>query len=72
MTTTDPIVAALTAERHRRGLSRRQVSIRLGQKTGKSIWDWENEKCSPSLPSIRKWARALGYDLALIPRGEQA
>lgn len=69
---TDPIIATLTAARHRRGLSRGQVGIRLGLKTGKSVGDWESEHCSPSLSSTRRWADALGYDLALVPRQERA
>ena len=72
MTVEDPIVVTLRAERERRGLTQQQLGERLGRKTYQSVWQWENGVTSPGLANLREWARALGYDLVLIPVGEPA
>jgi len=66
----DPIAAALRAERLRRGLSLRQVGELMGHNSHQTVWQWEHGTNSPLLVSLRDWATALGYDLALIERDD--
>ena len=68
---TDPIVAALRAERQRRGLTLQQVGKWMGLRARVSVWHWESGNRQPTLPNLREWASALGYDLALTRRDEE-
>jgi len=63
----DPIVKALRAERKRRGWNQTQVGQEMGHSTYQSVWSWENEAMEPKLSSLRAWAKALGFDVVLVP-----
>lgn len=66
----DPIVAELRAERRRRGLSQTQVGTLIGRRSYQTVWQWESGTNDPGLSSVREWAAALGFDLALVPASE--
>ena len=66
MSTPHPLVAALTAERLRRGLSRGTLALRLGYKV-ETIRKWETGQAAPGLDRLEDYAAALGYQLAIIP-----
>jgi transcriptional regulator with XRE-family HTH domain len=65
---TDPILAELHAERHRRGLTLQQLGEMLGRHTYQSVWQWERGIVDLRLSNLREWAAALGYDVTLTPR----
>lgn len=60
----DPVVAALTAERKRRGLSMRAVA-RLADVSPSCVHSWEHGTRDPSLANLRAWAAALDHALVL-------
>jgi transcriptional regulator with XRE-family HTH domain len=66
----DPLLLVLRAERLDRGLSMRQAGELIGNETYASIYNWESEKTSPTLRSLRRWADSLGFDVVLRRRGE--
>jgi transcriptional regulator with XRE-family HTH domain len=67
----DPIVEALRAERERRVWTQKQLGQKLGRSTHQTIWVWENGANEPKLSSLRAWAKALGFDVVLVPSGER-
>lgn len=67
----DPIVEALRAERKQRGWTQTDVGRRVGHTSYQSVWSWENEAQEPRLSSLRAWAKALGFDVVLVPSGER-
>lgn len=66
MSAPHPLIAALAAERHRRGLTRGQLAARLGYKP-QTIHSWESGRSVPGLDRLEDYAGALGYQLAVIP-----
>lgn len=65
----DVIVEQLTEARRWQGLSLRAVADRAD--TGVSnVHNWEHSAKAPSITNLRKWARALGYDLVLVKSPE--
>lgn len=66
----DPVVAQLRAARRERGLSLQLVAESIGRSTYQSVWQWESGTHDPLLSHVREWARALGYDLVLVPASE--
>ena len=61
--------ASLIGLRQMFGVTQKQLATDAG------LWQsqvshWESGQRIPDLPSIVKLANALGYDLALVPRGE--
>ena len=58
------LVATLTAERGRRGLSMREVARASGVSPS-CVHSWEHGTRAPSLDNLRAWAASLGYDLIL-------
>ena len=63
----DPIRAALRAERKRQKLSQTAVGQRMGHATYGSVHAWESGAAEPKLSSLHAWAHALGLQLALLP-----
>lgn len=63
---TDPAVELLVEARRQLGLTQRELSRRIGTSSSNTHY-WENGQHDPSLASLRAWAAALGYDVALIP-----
>lgn len=59
-----PLVLALTAERQRQGLSRKEVCRRAHMAEGQ-ISRIEAGHVSPTLSTLSAWARALGMKIAL-------
>lgn len=59
------VVATLRAERQRQGLSMHALGEIFGA-SASSVHDWEHGVHVPTLTSLRAWAGALGYDVALI------
>lgn len=66
MTGLDPIVLALTNRRARLGLTYAEVTSRGGPNPA-SIHAWEHGHKAPTLTSLRRWAKALGYELTTYP-----
>jgi hypothetical protein len=66
----DPLLLVLRTERLDRGLSMREAGELIGNETYASIYNWESEKTSPTLRSLRRWADSLGFDVVLRRRGE--
>lgn len=69
MSDLDPLVVALTIERERRGLGVRETArlMGIGHYPGR-LSEWELGINAPTLTSLRRWATALGMDLALVTR----
>jgi transcriptional regulator with XRE-family HTH domain len=67
--TPDPIVVHLSAARVAQRLSQRAVAVRMfmGQASGSRLSILEGGRRVPGLAVVRRWARALGFDLALVP-----
>lgn len=65
--TPDPIVAELRQRRLALGISYRTLGQATGYSTS-SIHSWETAVRSPAPDTLRRWADALGYDLALLAR----
>lgn len=66
-----PIVAALRAERLRRGWTVRQVERHTGLSRS-NIGGWERGEITPTLASAAKYAEALGRPLQLAPDNSAA
>lgn len=66
----DPIIDQLKAERKRRGLTLQQLGEQIGRKTYGAVWQWESRTHDLRLSNLRQWADALGYDVALVRRGQ--
>jgi transcriptional regulator with XRE-family HTH domain len=65
---TDPLVLALTAARQSKGWSFTDVGRAAGV-TAESIRGAESGRHAPTLPTLRRWASALGFDLRLVEEG---
>jgi len=61
----DPIVAILTAERIRQGLSQSDIQ-RAIPCAGGLVSRVERGLNSPSLPILRRWAAVLGMDISIM------
>lgn len=66
--TGDPLLDRLRAERERRDWSQQRLAEETGYASYQSIFNWESGANQPRLGNLRKWAGALGYDVALSPR----
>lgn len=64
MGTPDPIVDLLRQQRRVRLVSVRQLAKVSGLNSA-SISEWENGHHEPTLTNLRRWARALGFDVTL-------
>ncbi|GAA0738642.1 helix-turn-helix transcriptional regulator [Dactylosporangium roseum] len=64
--TGDPILDALKAERERRGLTLQGLAEKIDRQTYQSIWQWESGASDPTLSSLREWAGAFGFTVALV------
>jgi len=64
-----PLIAELTEERHRQGLSLAEAAAAAGL-TRMTIWRWENGVHVPGLLEASMYAAALGYTLTLAPTRE--
>lgn len=65
----DPIVVLLREERRRQGLSQTDVAQAIGRKTYQTVHQWERGANQPNIVNVREWARALGFDVTLVPIG---
>jgi transcriptional regulator with XRE-family HTH domain len=63
----DPIVQTLREARRRSGLSQEQVAELVGTSQS-AVSELETGVIGPRLSTARRWADALGYDLALVKR----
>lgn len=63
------LVAALHAERMRRGWSQRRLGERLGRHSYSTVHQWERAVNTPGLNNFVAWAAALGYRVELVKRG---
>lgn len=63
----DPIVVELRKERMRQGISQHELARRIGYATHGPLQQMEIGNRSCKLSVLRRWARALGRDLALTP-----
>jgi transcriptional regulator with XRE-family HTH domain len=63
----DPLIAELVEIRERRGLGVRETArlMGIGHMPGK-ISEWEVGTHTPQIHNVRRWANALGLDLALV------
>ena len=70
----DPIVVHLGGARVAQGLSQRALAVRmfLAQTSGNRLSILECGRRSPTLGTLRRWARALGFDIALVPHRPEA
>lgn len=69
MKSTNPIPAALRAERQRQGLTLQQLGERMGRASYQTVWQWENGT-DIRLSSLQEWASALGMKVTLGPGGD--
>ena len=69
MTTLDPLVAALTARRKRRGMSSAHLAD-FAAMSRAYVHRVEAGQCSPTLRTLRRLADVLGCDLELVARTE--
>jgi transcriptional regulator with XRE-family HTH domain len=67
---TDPLVLDLTRRRRGRGLSQSVVAGLSGM-TPTNLGRAERGLSEPRLSTLRRWADALGCDLALVPKVEE-
>ncbi|WP_043512363.1 helix-turn-helix domain-containing protein [Actinoplanes sp. SE50/110] len=67
MTSVDPIIAQLRDRRNQRGL-KPYVLAGLAGLSQQYVYRTEAGLHSPRLDTLRAWADALGYDLALVCR----
>lgn len=65
ITNLHPIITQLRRERQKR-YTQPQMAGLIGTSRG-NISDWEYGRYSPNLANLTAWARALGFDLALVP-----
>lgn len=61
----DPIVAELAARRREWGWSPRHVHAAGGPPGHSTLYGLEAGRHVPTLPTLRQWAAALGYELVL-------
>lgn len=66
----DHAVARLRHDRRLREMSQQKVADHVGV-TQSAVSEWENRVVGPTANSLIRWADALGYDVALIPRRTQ-
>jgi transcriptional regulator with XRE-family HTH domain len=69
MPTPEQLRAALIAERHRLGLTQRQVGEILGRHSYNTVHQWERGVNEPKLSNLLAWVAALGLTLTLAPQG---
>jgi transcriptional regulator with XRE-family HTH domain len=62
----DPIVGILRRERAIQGHTVRSLSTLAGIGSSAPISEWENGHHEPTLTNLRRWANALGLDVALV------
>lgn len=70
VTTVHPIIAQLRRERQKR-YTQPEMADLIGTSRG-NISDWEYGRYAPNLANLTAWARALGFELALVPIGKPA
>lgn len=63
----DPIVEELHTARKRSGLTQKTITERMGT-TQSALSELERGVTTPRLPTLRRWAEALGYDVSLTKR----
>lgn len=63
----DPLIDMLTAVRLERNLTLSDVGVAAGVPL-QSVATWESGPRGITLRSVRRWAAALGYDVALVRR----
>ena len=66
----DPIVQQLRAARVVRELSQSEVAAMAGKFAHPQFSFLERGLRSPTLETLRAWAGALGFDIALVPKGQ--
>jgi DNA-binding XRE family transcriptional regulator len=64
---TEPIIAALIAERKRRGWSCGDIARKIGV-SRQAVNYWESGQTDPRLICLYRWADVLDFDLALFRR----
>ena len=65
----DPLVALLRERREGLGWTQWQLGERMGMGARNTmISEWECGVVSPTLPTLRRWADALGMDLTVLTR----
>ena len=62
----DPIIGILRRERGIQGHTVRSLATLAGIGSSAPISEWENGHHEPTLTNLRRWANALGLDVALI------
>lgn len=62
----DPIIETLRQQRRVRVVSVRQLA-KASCLNSSMISEWENGHHEPTLTNLRRWARSLGFDIALVP-----
>lgn len=67
----DPIVAQLRAARLAAELTQTEVAEAIGVAKHAQFSVLERGHRHPRLDSLRRWAEALGFDLALVPKEGQ-
>ena len=68
-TTTDPIITILHRRRLELGLTCTALAGLTGARS-QQIAAWEDNINHPTLPRLRIWAAALGYDVILWPNSD--
>jgi transcriptional regulator with XRE-family HTH domain len=63
----DPLIVALCAARYEAGLTQLQLQERSGI-AASTLCYYESGRRSPTVPCLRRWAGALGYDIVLARR----
>lgn len=64
---TQPLRAALSAERRRRGWTQANLGQRLGRDTYSIVSGWERGVREPTLTNFLQWAHTLGFRVELVP-----
>ena len=67
MRAADPIIRQLRVLRTERGITLMRVGA-LIHMAYQTVNAWESGRHEPPISTVRRWARALGYDLVLVPR----
>lgn len=66
-----PIIAELITARLLKGWTQRDLAARFNMRQSE-ISGWERLAMLPTVASLAEWADALGYDLSLIRREDDA
>lgn len=64
MNSIDQLAAALAERRKSLGLSLQDVADRMGNTKRQTIHNWEIRRTDVPSSRLRRWARALGYELS--------